>query len=166
MNGACLLLLLLPSAALALNLVPRASHGAVAFHANAQDKTVPLYTGRPIPFDHTLVNAGSAYNTQTGKFTAPVAGLYLFWTQIESTKPGVAITMFIFQSGKPISAGYMETNSDLADDTGSAMVATHLTKGEEVWVEIEKDFAMTVFPSSYFGGVLLYADDGTGPIVG
>ncbi|XP_071097993.1 complement C1q tumor necrosis factor-related protein 5-like [Haliotis cracherodii] len=125
-----------------------------------------MYTARPIPFDHVLVNAGSGYNSQTGRFTAPVAGIYLFWTQLESTKPGVTARLLIMQSGKVIGAGYMETNTDISDATGSALVANHLSQGEEVWVEIEKEFSMTVFPSSYFGGVLLYSDSGSSPLIG
>jgi hypothetical protein len=45
--------------------------------ANTQDTSDPFTTtGVAIKFDEVFVNKGNVYNATTGKFTAPIAGLY------------------------------------------------------------------------------------------
>jgi len=47
--------------------------------SNTQDGTNPYTTtGADILFDTVTVNQGSVYSTSTGRFTAPIAGIYEF----------------------------------------------------------------------------------------
>ncbi|XP_048258294.1 uncharacterized protein LOC124141374 isoform X2 [Haliotis rufescens] len=129
----------------------------VAFQAQSQPIFSP--SGTPLTFLDVDYNAGSAYNNKTSKFTAPVSGTYMFWTQLEMS--GIYSNMYvrIMKSGVNVAAGRVETHSTVGNVDASAVTVNHLNKGEEVWVEIS-------FPSliagengsSYFGGVMLSAD--------
>ena len=44
------------------------------------------YNADPIIFNNTTFNDGNGYSTTTGKFTAPVAGIYLFTAHMLSSR--------------------------------------------------------------------------------
>ena len=48
--------------------------------------TSGAHTSGVIPFNEVQVNVGSHYSTSTGRFTAPIAGKYVFFTQVASTR--------------------------------------------------------------------------------
>ncbi|XP_071086558.1 caprin-2-like [Haliotis cracherodii] len=115
--------------------------------------------GTPVTFSHTNYNAGSGYNTTTGKFTAPVSGTFVFWTQLELGETNTNMYVYIMKSGGVnLAAGYVKTDADIDDGDASAITVTHLDKGEEVWVDIYVSEHIYQTPASYFGGVLLSAD--------
>lgn len=115
--------------------------------------------GSPVTFTHTNYNAGSGYNTTTGKFTAPVSGTFVFWTQLELGETNTNMYVYIMKSGGVnLAAGYVKTDADIDDGDASAITVTHLDKGEEVWVDIYDSEHIYQTPASYFGGVLLSVD--------
>lgn len=51
-----------------------------AFHAYGNQNGTTTYSANStILFENTRYNIGNNYNTSTSRFTAPVAGIYLFW---------------------------------------------------------------------------------------
>ncbi|XP_046377840.2 testis-specific gene 10 protein-like [Haliotis rufescens] len=132
----------------------------VAFHVYFPPNKSPAYT--PLAFSGTNYNAGSTYNTTTGKFTAPVNGTYMFWTQIEAR--GSTITgmyVHIMKSGEVdenIAGGYVKTDPSIDEADASAVTVTHLDQGEEAWVETDHSGYIYQSSASYFGGVLLSED--------
>ncbi|XP_067653852.1 uncharacterized protein [Haliotis asinina] len=140
------------------------SFQALLANSGLRTDTVAL---APLKFPHVLHNAGLAYNSSSGKFTAPVSGSYLFWTQLEMAETGSSMYLYIvrFSQSKPpkstIGAGFVETDTDIVDSVVSAQSACHLEKGDTVWVvtsDSRKVFGSLDQPSSYFGGALLYSD--------
>ncbi|XP_071085299.1 uncharacterized protein MCAP_0864-like [Haliotis cracherodii] len=123
----------------------------IAFNVYHPTDQVP---GADIIFDFSLYNAGSCYNTSTGKFTAPVSGTYMFWTQLVLTESDSNTYMYIMKTG-----GWMAMDTDIKDNHASMMVINHVFKGNDVWVTTSSSHNIAKpFPSSHFGGVLLSVD--------
>ncbi|XP_071085699.1 C-type lectin domain family 4 member F-like [Haliotis cracherodii] len=126
----------------------------VAFQAHDPPSHAPAKT----PLQFTLINhnAGSGFNIHTGKFTAPVNGTYMFWTQLEmGGGSNTALYVYIKKTGGVnMAAGYMETGSSIGDVDTSAQTIDHLEAGEQVWVEITNNYDI-YHSASYFGGALL-----------
>ncbi|XP_046542424.1 caprin-2-like [Haliotis rubra] len=128
----------------------------VAFQA---DVPVPSPTGvtETVTFNNTIYNAGSGYNSTTGRFTAPVSGTYMFWTQLELGGRNTNMYASIMASRLMLAEGKVTfTDHNIDDVDVSAVGVTHLNKGQEVWVEIY--FSQHIYATSYFGGVLLSID--------
>ncbi|XP_071085772.1 multimerin-2-like isoform X1 [Haliotis cracherodii] len=128
----------------------------VAFHAHSPPGKPPSNT--PLTFSQVDYNAGSAYNN-TGKFTAPVSGTYMFWTQLELFGSHKYLFVLIMKSGGvKLAAGLAQTDPGINDADASAVTVTHLNKGEEAWVEISVSNGIYGgHGTSYFGGVMLSA---------
>ncbi|XP_046550377.1 C1q-related factor-like [Haliotis rubra] len=126
----------------------------VAFQAHDPPSHTP--SSSPVLFQLVNYNAGSGYNSNTGKFTAPVSGTYIFWTQLEmGGGSNTALYVYIKRTGgMNMAAGYMETLSTFGDVDASAQTVDHLEKGQEVWVEITTTYEI-YHSASYFGGALL-----------
>ncbi|XP_046549976.1 uncharacterized protein LOC124259815 [Haliotis rubra] len=140
------------------------SFQAVLANSGLLTDTVAL---APFKFPHVLHDAGHAYSSSSGKFTAPVSGSYIFWTQLEMADTGSSMYLYIVRysqtksSKTTIGAGFVETDTDIADAVVSAQGVCHLEKGDTVWVvtsDSRKVFGSLDQPSSYFGGALLYSD--------
>lgn len=53
----------------------------VAFHVELRKSIEHLLTNQILKYDHIITNIGEGYDKTTGKFTAPVDGVYSFsWT--------------------------------------------------------------------------------------
>jgi len=88
-------------------------------------------------FPNVDYNEGSGYNVTTGKFTAPVSGLYAFVKQICASKNDLAVTRFV-RNGQNILTS--QTNSPTIDAAcASAQVFQYLSKGDQVWVKTSWD---------------------------
>jgi hypothetical protein len=59
-----------------------------AFFANLNASITSTTAGAGIVYNATSLNQGSHYSTSTGKFTAPVAGLYWFGTSVLTDMDG------------------------------------------------------------------------------
>ncbi|XP_071085793.1 C1q-related factor-like [Haliotis cracherodii] len=126
----------------------------VAFQAHDPPNHAPAKT--PLQFTMVNYNAGSGFDRATGKFTVPVSGTYMFWTQLEmGGGSNTALYVYIKKTGGlNMAAGYMETGSSIGDVDTSAQTIDHMEKGEQVWVEITNDYEI-YNSASYFGGALL-----------
>ena len=54
----------------------------VAFHASQSRELSHLLERHLVVFDSVQTNVGGAYSTETGKFVAPVPGVYVFSTSL------------------------------------------------------------------------------------
>ena len=108
-------------------------------------------------------NLGNGYNPETGLFTAPYAGAYLFLLDATHIPDHtLSSQLAIMKTGHHVlAATYGKAQSLQADSytRDTVQAAVHLKVGEQVWVE--HVYGATVFRQSSFTtftGVLVQAD--------
>ena len=84
-------------------------------------------------FSYVTYDYGSGYNYATGKFTAPVQGMYAFVKQMCADVNHNAITQFVRDGYNILSSESIAPNH--APTCSSAQVFQYLSKGDQVWVE-------------------------------
>lgn len=83
-------------------------------------------------FPNVKYNEGAGYNVSTGKFSAPVSGLYAFVKQICTQSGQFAFTQFV-HNGQAVLGS--EIAAHTFDSCASAQVFLYLSKGDQVWVK-------------------------------
>ncbi|XP_062619586.1 heavy metal-binding protein HIP-like [Saccostrea cucullata] len=124
-----------------LDMIHRDKQGVIAFNALLTDNT--HQSKAVIIFKKITLNSGNAYNATTGKFTAPVDGIYSFsWTI--ATDAGQRLSTEIIHIDKPVSYNHVYGNYE----TGSTTANIEMKKNEQVWIRAyEGGFALTDWSS-------------------
>ena len=100
---------------------------------------------------------GNGYNPSTGKFTAPIGGLYQFtatYLQYNGYSSHVRL-----MKGSTVISDLHANHKNYDQLTKTILVA--LTKGETFWVKLEKSSTYAVYGTdryTEFGGFLLSAN--------
>jgi hypothetical protein len=81
------------------------------FHARRTSLSA-LASGNNITYDATYINKGSHYNTTNGRFTAPVAGAYLFFWDAIGNNTSSVYRLHIYQNGVKAGNGDMHIRQD------------------------------------------------------
>ncbi|XP_046361321.1 cerebellin-1-like [Haliotis cracherodii] len=105
---------------------------AIAFTAKLSynRELQPLDT---VIFDTTITNNGEGYNSETGKFTAPLSGSYYFFATVLSgynTKVETAVIV----NDKEVSRMYSGAHD--AHGSGSNAAVVNLRSGDSVWIRL------------------------------
>ncbi|XP_048255171.1 uncharacterized protein LOC124138798 [Haliotis rufescens] len=129
----------------------------VAFQAYLSD-TQTVQSDTSLIFHRVFLNSGSGYSSTTGTFTAPVSGTFMFWTQLDVDQADVSLTVSIQKSGTSIATGWVKTTTDSDDEVVSVITASHVTAGEEVWVQVNLTALIYGASYSHFGGTILSVD--------
>ena len=152
-----------------MNCIPVPSpdhHKQAAFHVHfAGSYSVPLDVGThaTLKFNSVVTNVGHGYSAETGLFTAPCAGSYLFL--LDATHypdPTSSSQLAIMKTGHhALAYTYGNPHSIQVDSftRDTVQAAVHLAAGEQVWVEHTSGatvFRQGVFTT--FTGVLTQAD--------
>ncbi|XP_061576216.1 complement C1q-like protein 2 [Cololabis saira] len=144
--------------------------------ANRVAFTVSLYSGDHLqcygPFDadsgvtykHSFLNLGEAYDSGTGVFTVPYAGVYSLavTSYTDAGSPGytLAICASLQVNGRAV-AGARDLNTHDKDDSATVAVALHLKVGDRVSVGLRKGCFLCDDNSHYntFSAFLLYGTE-------
>lgn len=107
-------------------------------------------------FDKVSLNEGKAYDSTSGKFTAPLDGTYSFtWTTL--TQSGKYFLSEIVRNGQP----FVYNWTDGRGLTGSTMSTSHanikMQKGDKAWIRVHGSSGQFVRGGdySYFTGAKL-----------
>ena len=86
-----------------------------------------------IPFDVVVLNIASAYNENTGEFTAPVAGVYSisYEVQADSSCGNDVMWIRLYLNGGTIASSASEYGG-----SGGTAVTLQLAAGDIVWVTV------------------------------
>ncbi len=109
-------------------------------------------------FDTVKLNDGNGYNIGTGKFTAPVGGVYLFWGHVTSYNDGSFALKLMTKHGEG-ARGW--TSTGLKNGAATVTYVMRVEKGEQVWFAISPRPANSVSSVegdnqySSIGGVLI-----------
>ena len=95
-------------------------------------------SGNTYIFETVDINIGGCYSTSTGKFTVPVAGVYVFHANILSTSDTAVKEYQILNGTDVLSVGYYHNGgSDTAGHNAmSAHVVTSLSANDEIRVKV------------------------------
>ncbi|KAH3719009.1 complement C1q-like protein 4 [Dreissena polymorpha] len=106
----------------------------VAFTATIRPPNLTgLNSGQPIIFDRVITNSGTAYDSGTGIFTAPVRGYYVFHMDI-LMEPGENEYLQFVKDGAHILYNFIQATGSLNDVSGSRTVVVELERGNKVWI--------------------------------
>ena len=98
-------------------------------------------------------NIGNGLNINDGKFTAPVDGIYFFYSQAETHGSKNAYIAF-YLNGKEKSYAYRDENGEY--DTLTVSTQYKLDKGDTVWVRFSGYFSNPTNPrDTFFEGHLI-----------
>ena len=90
------------------------------------------WEGDILVFPHVITNKGQGYSSQTGKFTAPRDGTYVF-TLTAVSYSGNALYLDIVHDG--VSKVRTYSTSSASWQTGTNLVVLELDRGNAVWVK-------------------------------
>uniref|UniRef100_H3AZB2 C1q domain-containing protein n=1 Tax=Latimeria chalumnae TaxID=7897 RepID=H3AZB2_LATCH len=101
-----------------------------AFHVGLQGNSPPSNT--PIKFTKVFYNDQNVYNINTGKFTAPVSGIYFFTYEITVYNDNVWVTLR--KNDNIIQYTYFVYYQKTSHTSGSSLL--NLRKGDEIWLQV------------------------------
>lgn len=111
---------------------------AAAFTALMDHVIESQPAGHPLIFNKILTNEGGAYNRDTGIFTAPQDGIYIFSYSMHVNRDGQSFLQLV-RNGAQVVGSVTESFEDYGDTQGGSTAVISLFANDEVWVEVFHD---------------------------
>jgi hypothetical protein len=124
----------------------------VAFTAGVTSWDTTWNSGTLV-FPHVVYNIGEGYDPNTGVFTAPLYGHFVFFVNVQSYSSNhIYIDIVLNGSPKVRAMAY-----DAEYSSGSNLAVIKLQKGDKVWVRYKagKGYATNGVPITSFSGFLI-----------
>lgn len=144
-----------------------ANEAAVAFTAGLSKTAQHVGAHQNVVFDHVETNIGNGYNPHHGVFTAPVSGLYVFFTSVLADHNREVWCNLVVNN--VVKTSVYARGTDGRHDQGSQMIVTQLQQGDDVAIqnyEVDDAIYGSTFFYSTFSGFLLLQNDDVNTIVG
>ncbi|XP_062574643.1 uncharacterized protein LOC134236474 isoform X2 [Saccostrea cucullata] len=106
----------------------------VGFSASVSSGSSSWNSGTLV-FPSVITNEGNGYNPSNGIFTAPIAGMYVFFLNVQSYyRETIYVDIVLNGSTKVRTMAYSTSNDDYYD-SGPNLVVLTIQKGDAVWVK-------------------------------
>ena len=108
----------------------------IAFSTYLDHSLYHLSSGHVIKCNQVLLNVGNAYNTYTGSFTVPRAGVYLLTFTINCHISGTITYLKLISNNRNIIDAVCIPPGKFHDIMGGNTAIVQLSAGESVWLEV------------------------------
>ena len=115
-------------------------------------------SGQTLVFPHIITNVGGGYNENTGVFTAPRDGVYVFFCKITGRDISDNMYFEFILNGSPKTRHFVFGNPDHPYRTSSNSIVLQLTHGDRVWINMyngDRHFSSGAGGDQTFSGYLL-----------
>ena len=110
------------------------------------------WANKKVIYDKVLINKGNGYSAQTGVFTCPRDGEYVFTWSTMSNSDSQDCFAFIYRNGvKSLEASSYEAGGSEYEVASNTEVF-HLTKGDTIWIQTDSCGYFFGYPYTAFSG--------------
>ena len=132
----------------------------VSFRAGRSTSLSTINTSIVLPFDNVIFNIGDAYDNSTYEFTAPVSGIYFFYSKFFTSGNSAYGVDFLLDDGSETDPVLYRIERPSAGEGGTTYIpssfTTQLNSGDKVYMKrISGTINCPSYPYSQFGGHLL-----------
>ncbi|XP_053390765.1 complement C1q tumor necrosis factor-related protein 2-like [Mercenaria mercenaria] len=131
----------------------------VAFSTLLTTNQIHIGISQTIKFDKILLNDGAGYSKNSGTFTVPISGVYMFTYFFgHGYNPG-QIWLELMHNGQKVNAGVTDTFHTNQDLQGGNTAIIRAQLGDEIWMESFHQNDATLYGIigfTSFSGFLLY----------
>ena len=105
-----------------------------------------------VVYDKVITNIGSGYSPQTGIFTCPSDGEYVFtWSMMSGSSSSYNCNAYIYRNGARSLETYSYESSS-GYEVASNTVVFHLSMGDKVWIQTSDCDYFQGYPYTAFSG--------------
>lgn len=121
--------------------IPRLFHTGVW----SSMKYNPVATQRTIKFEVEKINIGGGYDSNTGVFTSPSDGYYVFHWSVTSTNSTYHCPSAIMKNGVEV----------IGNEVGGNLATFHMNRNDRAWIKATTDCTLLYNHSSFSGFKLI-----------
>ena len=124
----------------------------VAFTVSASSNHAD-WQNTKVVYDKVITNIGSGYSRQTGIFTCPSDGDYVFtWSTLSGGSSSYNCNAYLYRNGVSSLETYSYEGSASGYEHASNIVVFHLTMGDKVWIQTSGCNYFHGYPHTAFSG--------------
>ncbi|KAK3104659.1 hypothetical protein FSP39_007294, partial [Pinctada imbricata] len=110
------------------------------------------YNTKKIVYDKVITNKGGAYNNNTGIFTCPSPGTYVFTWSTMSKYASEYCIAYIYHNGNQLLASHSYEDNGGYWEVASNTILLTLTVGDHVWIQTSVGKYCYGYPYTAFSG--------------
>ena len=114
------------------------------------------WANEKILYDKIFTNMGQGYSQQTGTFTCPKAGLYVFTWSTLSGNDNQDCVAYIYRNGQKSLMSHSDEGGGSWNEAASNTAVFNLSVGDQVWIETETCGWFNGYPFTAFSGWKLW----------
>lgn len=106
----------------------------IGFTASVSSRSSSWNSGTLV-FPEVITNVGNAYNPQTGVFTAPIGGDYVFFVNVQSYDTNSIYVDIVMNGVSKVRTMAYSYNGYDRDEAGPNLAVLTLQKEDRVWIK-------------------------------
>ena len=114
------------------------------------------WANKNILYDKMITNVGKGYSKQTGIFTCPKGGLYVFTWSTLSGNDNEDCYAYIYRNGEKLLMTNLDEAGGSAYEAASYTAVFHLSVGDQVWIQTDTCGYFYGYPYTAFSGWKLW----------